>query len=87
MCAVLLSLLSHINSQSVDVFTLQNERKIYCLTYDEKTPMYVLPPVDEESKQPLTLLNDNDWNEDGWIMTDANNSCQAYITDKRWECK
>jgi hypothetical protein len=87
MCTVPLLLMPQINGELVDVFTLHNENKIHCLTSDEKIPMYVLPPVEEESKQLLTLLNAKDWNQDGWVMTDANNSFQAHVTDKRWECK
>ncbi|KAH0816619.1 hypothetical protein GEV33_006172 [Tenebrio molitor] len=49
-------------------------------------PMYVLPPVEEDPKQQLTLLNEKDWNKDDWVMTEANNSFQAHVTDKRWEC-
>jgi hypothetical protein len=79
-------LMPQINSESAeDVFTLHNENKIHCLTSDGKIPMYVLPPVEEESKQLLTLLNAKDWNQDGWVMTDASNSFQAHVTDKRWE--
>jgi hypothetical protein len=84
MCTVPLLLMPQVNGKLEDVFTLHNENKIHCLTYDEKIPMYVLPPVEEESKQ-LTLLNAKDWNQDGWVMTDANNSFQAHVTDKRWE--
>jgi hypothetical protein len=88
MWTVLLLLMPQINSESVEhVFTLHNENKIHCLTSDGKIPMYVLPPVEEESKQLLTLLNAKDWNQDGWVMTDASNSFQAHVTDKRWECK
>jgi hypothetical protein len=88
-CTVSFSLLlmPKVNSELLDVFTLHNENKIYCLTFNEKMPMYVLPPVAENSKQQLTLINAKDWNKDGWIMTDANNSFQAHVTDKRWECK
>jgi hypothetical protein len=82
---VSLLLMSQGNSELIDVFTLHNEHKIHCITSNEKMAMYVVPPVDEDSKQQLTLLNANDWNKDGWIMTDANNSFQAYVTDKRWE--
>jgi hypothetical protein len=85
MCTVPLLLMPQINGELVDVFTLHNENKIHCLTSDEKIPMYVLPPVEEESKQLLTLLNAKDWNQEGWVMTDANNSFQAHVTDKRWE--
>jgi hypothetical protein len=84
---VSLLVMSQGNSELIDVFTLHNEHKIHCITSNEKMAMYVVPPVDEDSKQQLTLLNANDWNKDGWIMTDANNSFQAYVTDKRWECK
>jgi hypothetical protein len=86
MCTVPLLLMPQINSELIDVFTLHNENKIHCLTYDEKIPMYVITPVEEESKK-LTLINEKDWNQDGWVMTDANNSFQAPVTDKRWECK
>jgi hypothetical protein len=55
-----LILMPHVNSELADVFTLHNENKIYCLTSDERIPMYVLPPVDEESKQQLTLLKTKD---------------------------
>jgi hypothetical protein len=74
-----------LNSDFVDVFTLHNENKVHCLTNNEKMPMYVLPPVEEDPKQQLTLLNEKDWNKDEWVMTDANNSFQAHVTDKRWE--
>jgi hypothetical protein len=76
-----------LDSDFVDVFTLHNENKVHCLTNNEKMPMYVLPPVEEDPKQQLTLLNEKDWNKDDWVMTDANNSFQAHVTDKRWECK
>jgi hypothetical protein len=82
-----LLLMPHVNSELADVFTLHNENKIYCLISDERIPMYVLPPVGEKSKQQLTLFKAKDWNQDGWVMTDANNSFQAHVTDKRWECK
>jgi hypothetical protein len=84
-CTVPLLLMGQVNSELVDVFTLHNEKKIHCLTSNEKMAMYVLPPVDEDSKQQLTLLNAKDWNEDDWVMTDANHSFQAHVTDKRWE--
>jgi hypothetical protein len=88
-CTVLFSLLMmpKVSSELVDVFTLHNESKIHCLTSNEKMAMYVLPPFEEDSKQQLTLLNAKDWNKDGWVTTDANNSFQAHVTDKRWECK
>jgi hypothetical protein len=85
MCTVPLLLMAQVNSELVDVFTLHNENKIHCLTSNEKIAMYVLPPVDEDPKQQLTLLSAKDWNKDSWVMTDSNHSFQAHVTDKRWE--
>jgi hypothetical protein len=67
-----------------EVITLQKGKEVYCATKHNQ-PVYLSPPIIEESKDLPKYLKMDTWKDDDWKIKNSNQFTEAAVTDKRWE--
>jgi hypothetical protein len=67
-----------------EVITLQKGKEVYCAT-KRNQPVYLSPPIIEESKDLRKYLKMDTWKDDDWKIKNSNQFIEAAVSDKRWE--
>jgi hypothetical protein len=67
-----------------EVITLQKGKEVYCATKHNQ-PVYLSPPIIEESKDLPKYLKMDTWKDDDWKIKNSNQFTEAAVIDKRWE--
>jgi hypothetical protein len=67
-----------------EVITLQKGKEVYCATKHNQ-PVYLSPPIIEESKDLPKYLKMDTWKDDDWKIKNSNQFIEAAVSDKRWE--
>jgi hypothetical protein len=67
-----------------EVITLQKGKEVYCAT-KRNQPVYLSPPIIEESKDLPKYLKMDTWNDDDWKIKNSSQFTEGAVSDKRWE--
>jgi hypothetical protein len=67
-----------------EVITLQKGKEVYCAT-KRNQPVYLSPPIIEESKDLPRYLKMDTWKDYDWKIINSNQFTEGAVSDKRWE--